>query len=183
MAQRQGTGAGRARLIAGLALTGVGVGVGIALAKRAKLPANIREFNKRFTNPLMLRSVARGERGNLGVIIHRGRTSGREFTTPVRIDPIPGGFLIPLPYGTDTDWLKNIRAAGGTTLRFHGQDVAVDQPEIIDAATALTMLPATSAIAVCLMRIKHYVRLHRVDRPAALSAEEARMHDHQQHIG
>ena len=169
MAKRRGKGAGRAILLAGLTLAGVGVGFGLVVANRDKLPANIREFNKRYTNPMMLRAVANGDRRNLGVLLHMGRKSGREYATPVRIDAIPGGFLIPMPYGNDTDWLKNIVAAEGATVRFEGQDIAANQPEIIDAATALAMLPPSAAIAVRLMRIKYYLRLRRADLPTGLN--------------
>jgi hypothetical protein len=177
MAKQRRHRAGRALLT----LTGIGVGVGLVLANRDKLPANIREFNKRFTNPMMTRSIAAGKRGNLGLIIHRGRTSGREYTTPVRIDAIPGGFLVPMPYGTDTDWLKNILAAQGALLRFQGHDITVDQPEIIDAATGLAMLSPSSARVARLMGIKHYLRLRQADLPTHLSDEEPIAEDRPAH--
>ena len=168
MAKQWGQHVGRALLISGFALAGVGAGFALVVANRDKLPANIREFNKRYTNPMMLRSAAR-ENGNLGVIFHQGRKSGREYATPVRVDAIPGGFLVPMPYGTDTDWCKNILAAEAATVRFHGQDVAVNLPEIIDATTALAMLPPSAAIAARLLRIKQYLRLRRADLPTSLS--------------
>jgi hypothetical protein len=33
-----------------------------------------------------------------GVIVHRGRKSGREFRTPVNVFPIEGGFVVALTY-------------------------------------------------------------------------------------
>jgi deazaflavin-dependent oxidoreductase (nitroreductase family) len=180
MAKQQGW--GRGLLLAGVTLAGVGAGVGFVLANRDKLPANIREFNKRYTNPRMLRAVANGQRGNLGVVLHQGRKSGREYATPVRIDAIPGGFLIPMPYGTDTDWTRNILAAGTATVRFKGQDVAADQPEIIDTATALAMLPPSAAMGARLFRVKQYLRLRRAEANPQLSdvAPEAEEHPAQQ---
>jgi deazaflavin-dependent oxidoreductase (nitroreductase family) len=173
MAKQRSKGSGRSLLITGLALAGVGVGLGLILANRDKLPANIREFNKRYTNPMMLRSVASGERGNLGVLLHQGRTSGRAYATPVRIDAIPEGFLVPLPYGTNTDWLKNIQAAKGVTVRFQGHDIPANQPEIIDATSALALLPPSATIAARVMRIKHYLLLRRADLPQPITAEES----------
>ncbi len=178
MAKRRGTGAGRALVITGLTLAGVGAGIGLVVANREKLPANIREFNKRFTNPRMLRSVASGKRGNLGVLLHQGRKSGREYATPVRLDPIPGGFLVPMPYGTDTDWCKNIQATGEATVRFQGQDIAVNQPELIDATTALAMLPPSSNFAVRLLRVKQFLRLRRADLPTSLSDAQPTAGEH-----
>jgi deazaflavin-dependent oxidoreductase (nitroreductase family) len=176
--KRQGKGAGRALLIAGITLAGVGAGFGLVMANRDKLPANVREFQKRYTNPRMLRSAASGGRGNLGIVFHNGRKSGREYATPVRIDPIPNGFLVPLPYGTDTDWLKNILAAGEGRLRFRGQDIAVNEPEIIDTATALAMLPPSSGIAVKILRVKQFLRLRRATTYTTLSEQPAPPEEH-----
>ncbi len=177
MARRQSNGAGRALLISSLALAGVGIGFAVARANRDKLPANRREFVRRYVNPRMLSAVASGKRGNLGIIVHRGRKSGREFQTPVRIDPIPGGFLIPMPYGTGTDWLKNILAAGGATLRFQGQEIAVDCPEILDAESALKLLPPNAQFVAKLLRIKQYLRVRRADLQQQRAAEELRAQD------
>jgi deazaflavin-dependent oxidoreductase (nitroreductase family) len=176
MAKRR-KGAGRALLISGMALAGFGVGLGLALANRDKLPANIRDFNKRYMNPLMMRLGADGKRRNFGIIIHRGRTSGREYRAPVRMDPIPDGFLVPMPYGTNTDWLKNILAAQGATVHFRGHDIAVDQPEIIDAATAQAMLSPFTTRVARLIGIKHYMRLHRADLPLQHVTEESLTED------
>jgi hypothetical protein len=41
------------------------------------------------------------------VIWHRGRRSGKEYAIPVVVKPIEEGFIVPLPYGEDVDWLKN----------------------------------------------------------------------------
>lgn len=45
-------------------------------------------------------------------------------------------FLIALPYGDRTDWLKNILAAGSGTLIAGGQSHAVDRPEVIAMSEA-----------------------------------------------
>ncbi|MBA3824938.1 MAG: nitroreductase [Ktedonobacterales bacterium] len=177
MAKQRGKGIGRALLVTGVTLAGVGAGIGLVLANREKLPANIREFNKRYTNPRMLRSAA-SERGNLGVIFHQGRKSGREYATPVRLDAVPGGFLVPMPYGTDTDWCKNIQAAEGATVRFRGQDIVVGQPEVIDVATALAMLPPSAGIAARLLRVKQYLRLWHATPPASLTDVQPTAEEH-----
>lgn len=53
---------------------------------------------------------------------------------------VSGGFLIPLPYGTDVDWLRNVQAAGRAAIRVHGQSFIVAEPVVIDAATAAGLL-------------------------------------------
>ncbi|HET6317792.1 MAG TPA: nitroreductase family deazaflavin-dependent oxidoreductase, partial [Chloroflexota bacterium] len=47
-----------------------------------------------------------------GVLVHRGRRSGKTYRTPVVVRPTADGFIIPLPWGEGTDWCRNVRAAG-----------------------------------------------------------------------
>ena len=54
------------------------------------------------------------------VVIHRGRRSGRRFQTPVNVFRTEDGFLFALTYGPDSDWVKNVLAAGGGELRTAG---------------------------------------------------------------
>ena len=45
-------------------------------------------------------------------------------------------FLIALPYGERTDWVKNVLAKGSATLITGGKTYRVDRPEIIPIAEA-----------------------------------------------
>ena len=47
----------------------------------------------------------------LGVIVHRGRRSGRRHQTPVSVVSSGNGYVIALTYGPETDWVKNVAAA------------------------------------------------------------------------
>src|SRR5258708_22737193 len=71
-----------------------------------------------------------------GVIYHRGRRSGKAFTTPVVVRPTPDGFVVPMPWGESTDWFRHLRAAGGCLIRWKGPDYAFVQPEGSDSAAA-----------------------------------------------
>ncbi|MFW6034368.1 MAG: nitroreductase family deazaflavin-dependent oxidoreductase [bacterium] len=52
----------------------------------------------------------------LGLVIHRGRRSGRTFRTTVNVFRRDGRFVIPLTYGRGSDWVQNVLAAGGCEL-------------------------------------------------------------------
>jgi hypothetical protein len=52
---------------------------------------------------------------------------------------VQDGFLIPLGYGTQVDWLQNVLVAGRATVSAEGDTHDVTEPEVIDAATALPM--------------------------------------------
>jgi deazaflavin-dependent oxidoreductase (nitroreductase family) len=65
-----------------------------------------------------------------GLVVHRGRSSGREYQTPVNVFPADDGFVIALTYGADTDWVKNVQAAGGCELRTRGRVLRVGSPRV-----------------------------------------------------
>lgn len=64
------------------------------------------------------------------VVHHRGRRSGRAFETPVDVFPVDGGFVLALTYGPDTDWVKNVMAAGGCTIETRGRRIACTGPRL-----------------------------------------------------
>jgi hypothetical protein len=63
----------------------------------------------------------------------------------VSAEAIRGGFVIPLPYGTQVDWLRNVLAAGHATLDVRGTTVAVDEPVVLPSNQVLPLLPSTRA--------------------------------------
>jgi deazaflavin-dependent oxidoreductase (nitroreductase family) len=101
----------------------------------------IRLFNKHVLNRLMVRRSGRPN-AHAGVIRHTGRTSGRQYSTPVGVEQTADGFVLPVAYGTQADWLKNVLAAGRATVVTEGTAYDVVAPKLLDAATALPMLPA-----------------------------------------
>ncbi len=77
----------------------------------------------------------------MGVIIHRGRRSGRRFQTPVNVFRTEDGFLFALTYGPDSDWVKNVLAAGGGELRTRGRTVQVVAPRLVHDETRRGIRP------------------------------------------
>lgn len=77
------------------------------------------------------------------VVIHRGRKSGRTFRTPLWAFRRPHGYVIALTYGSQSDWVRNVMAAGGCELetrrhnyqlvapRLYRDDNAADMPAAI----------------------------------------------------
>lgn len=119
---------------------------------------NVRAFNKRLLNPLMLHLAGR-KYWYASVIEHTGRRSGEHYATPVATERVPDGFIIPLPYGVDVDWLRNVLAAGHAEIRAHGQSYRVTQPEVISAETAAPQLRAERRRTYELFRIKNYLKV------------------------
>jgi hypothetical protein len=52
------------------------------------------------------------------------------YQTPVNVFRAGNGYVIALTYGTDTDWVKNVLAAGGCELRTRGQAVRLGSPRL-----------------------------------------------------
>ncbi len=99
---------------------------------------NVQNALRLFTRtmrPLALRSA--GQKGNATSVVHHvGRQSGRAYQTPVVVARHDDSFLIALPYGERTDWLKNVLAAGSATITADGRTYEVDRPEVIPMADA-----------------------------------------------
>jgi deazaflavin-dependent oxidoreductase (nitroreductase family) len=95
------------------------------------LPAALARFNRRVTNPLMMRGVAGLRPPGYAVVVHRGRTSGREYHTPVSVFRRPGGYVAALTYGPGTDWVRNVLAAGECLLERRGRRVRVINPRVV----------------------------------------------------
>lgn len=70
-----------------------------------------------------------------GVIVHRGRRSGRVYRTPVNVFPTPGGYVFALTYGAGTDWVRNVQAAGGCELETRGRRVRLTAPRVFHDET------------------------------------------------
>jgi deazaflavin-dependent oxidoreductase (nitroreductase family) len=92
------------------------------------IPKQVARWNKAGLNRVV-RRIAPWMPG-LGVVVHRGRRSGRAYRTPVEVFQARDGFVIALTYGADTDWLRNIQAAGGGELRTRGLVFQVSEPRV-----------------------------------------------------
>ncbi|GAB3164324.1 hypothetical protein GCM10027059_20220 [Myceligenerans halotolerans] len=125
----------------------------------------VRRFNRSVTNRAQLRTAGK-EGATMGLLRHRGRTSGREYVTPIGPSPEPGGFAVELPYGPDTDWLRNLRAAGSAVLEFDGKTYHVDRPEVVPVGE--TAFPELEPATIRIFKLENALRL----RATELAGEE-----------
>jgi deazaflavin-dependent oxidoreductase (nitroreductase family) len=70
-----------------------------------------------------------------GIVIHRGRRSGKEFRTPINVFRTDDGFVVALTYGPDADWVKNVIEAGGCGLETRRRSYALTNPRIVHDPT------------------------------------------------
>jgi deazaflavin-dependent oxidoreductase (nitroreductase family) len=114
----------------------------------------------RIVNPLVLRIAGRRHMPVLGILRHRGRTTGRMYATPLGVRPASGGgFVIPLTFSDASHWYQNIRAAGGSVITYQGADHAVAGPVVVDRTVAGPAYPRYERLALRLIGINEFVWL------------------------
>jgi deazaflavin-dependent oxidoreductase (nitroreductase family) len=93
------------------------------------IPRRVAQWNKAGLNRVVRHIAPRAP--GLGLVVHRGRRSGREYQTPVNVFRTEDGFVIALTYGPQhTDWVKNVLAAGGCELRTGGRVLRMNSPRV-----------------------------------------------------
>lgn len=75
------------------------------------------------------------------VVHHRGRTSGRELSVPVALLSTPETFVVTLPWGPRTNWVRNVVAAGGCRVRWKGRDHEAHDPRVVGRDEARRYYP------------------------------------------
>jgi deazaflavin-dependent oxidoreductase (nitroreductase family) len=139
------------------------------LDERTRLEV-IRKFNKRRLNPFAIWIAARRPM-YYGVLHHTGRRSGRTYDTPVEAKLTTEGVIIPLPYGTHTDWLQNVLASDRCSLTLNGQTYTFIRPQIIPASVAEPLVPPANATVWRRVGIRNYLSM-KTDIPVAAAAEK-----------
>jgi deazaflavin-dependent oxidoreductase (nitroreductase family) len=109
--------------------------------------------NKRAFNP---RAIAGGK---WPVLTHVGRISGATYRTPLDAHPVDGGYLFVLVYGSGSDWVRNVLAAGGARLRVDGREVELAVPRLIGEGEAFQALSDEVARPPRLLRITEFLRM------------------------
>ena len=121
------------------------------------LPKRLARFNLHVTNRV-LGPVARQLPG-FAVVSHVGRRSGRVYRTPVNLFRDGDRYAIALTYGSDSQWVRNVLAAGAVDIETRGRRVRHVAPEIVhDARRALVPEPIRPILGV--VRVSDFLVLH-----------------------
>ncbi|MDP8927011.1 MAG: nitroreductase family deazaflavin-dependent oxidoreductase [Actinomycetota bacterium] len=110
-------------------------------------------INKRVFNP---RAIAGGK---WPVLTHVGRASGVTYRTPLDAHPVDGGYLFVLVYGSGSDWVQNVLAAGRARLRVDGREVDLTAPRIVGEGEAFQALSDEVARPPRVLRIAEFLRM------------------------
>jgi deazaflavin-dependent oxidoreductase (nitroreductase family) len=93
------------------------------------IPLAIGRLNARVTNRLLWPVVS--HLPTFGRVVHLGRKSGREYRTPVNMFRRGDQAVFAMTYGTGTDWLQNVLAAGRCGFEDRSGRLELDTPRVV----------------------------------------------------
>ncbi|WP_374610612.1 nitroreductase family deazaflavin-dependent oxidoreductase [Gordonia sp. (in: high G+C Gram-positive bacteria)] len=96
-------------------------------------------LNKHATNRIVLLWVGRVP--GMAVIEHDGRRSGRRYRTPVMALASGRDFWVVLNYGAGSDWVANVLAARGASIRHRGRRCQIGDVRVLPASRSGAPLP------------------------------------------
>jgi deazaflavin-dependent oxidoreductase (nitroreductase family) len=109
------------------------------------IPKAVARFNNHVTNRVS-RPLARHLPG-FAVVTHVGRQSGRTYHTPVNMFRDGERFVFALTYGADSQWVKNVMAAGSCLVGTQGRTVRLCEPRIFtDPGRRLVPAPVRAVL-------------------------------------
>lgn len=93
-------------------------------------------------NPLIVKLAGRRHFLMAAQIEHVGRRSGKVYVTPATAHIHGDMIVIALTFGNQSDWARNVRAAGGCRLRFNGYSYQGIEPQFLSRKDAQPVLEA-----------------------------------------
>jgi deazaflavin-dependent oxidoreductase (nitroreductase family) len=124
------------------------------------LPRRLAKFNRVATNRV-LGPLARYLPG-FAIVSHVGRRSGRTYRTPVNLFRRGDGYVIAMTYGVDSQWVRNVLAAGGADIETRGRRLHLVGPEIVHDP-ARSLVPKPVRVPLRLANVEEFMLLKRAD--------------------
>lgn len=117
------------------------------------LPRWLAEINKRVFNK---REIRRGVRP---VLTHVGRRSGTTYQTPLEAYALDSGYIFILMYGSGSDWVQNVMAAGSASLRIGEKEIGLVSPSLLPLDMARQELPETAKLPPGFLGVSECLRM------------------------
>ena len=89
----------------------------------------LAKINIAFTNRIT--GLFAGWLPGFGILTHVGRKSGKVYRTPINVFRASNGFIIALTYSGQSEWVKNVLAAGGCALKTRGRKYQLSAPKVV----------------------------------------------------
>jgi deazaflavin-dependent oxidoreductase (nitroreductase family) len=124
------------------------------------IPRAVAHFNRFVTNPIQ--RVWADRLPGFAIVEHVGRRTGRRYRTPVNARRESDGFTIALTYGAETDWVRNVLAAGGGHVVYRRHRTEFTDPTIATGSDVLAAWPAPARFVLRLLRVGSVMHLRAV---------------------
>jgi deazaflavin-dependent oxidoreductase (nitroreductase family) len=112
-----------------------------------------------FLNPAVLLMAGRGWMPIVGVIHHRGRRSGRTYSTPVMLRAREGVIFVPRTLGDHAAWYRNLETAGSAEVTYLGRRLTVDAPALVSFQDDANAFPRYERLLFRVLGIPDFLRL------------------------
>ncbi|MFZ0953165.1 MAG: nitroreductase family deazaflavin-dependent oxidoreductase [Candidatus Sulfotelmatobacter sp.] len=89
----------------------------------------LAKINIAFTNRIT--GLFAGWLPGFGILTHVGRKSGKVYRTPINVFRASNGFIIALTYSSQSEWVKNVLAAGGCELKTRRKKYQLSAPQVV----------------------------------------------------
>src|SRR5436190_18804537 len=93
----------------------------------------LAKINIAFTNRIT--GLFAGWLPGFGILTHVGRKSGKVYRTPINVFRASNGFINALTYSSESEWVKNVLAAGGCELKTRGKKYQLSAPNVVHDPT------------------------------------------------
>ena len=119
-------------------------------------PRWLARVNLHFTNHI-LGPLARRLPG-MGVVVHTGRKSHRQYHTPVMVFERGEQFIIALTYGRESQWVQNVLAEGSCELETRDHIVKLAAPKLVHDTRRKSMPPFVRFV-LGLLKVSDFLEL------------------------
>ena len=140
-----------------------------AIARSSRLRRLVRALARLF-NPLVLLAAGRGWMPVVGVVHHRGRRTGRLYSTPLGMRELGGRYYVPRTFGDRAAWHLNLLAAGTVEATYRGRRTRLVPAGAADLAAARDAFPAYERLLFALLGIDDFEVLQAEPAPGARTA-------------
>jgi deazaflavin-dependent oxidoreductase (nitroreductase family) len=117
---------------------------------------SVRPLTMRLVNPVT--RLFAGRMPGFGLLTYRGRTTGRIYHLPINVFQRGEHYIFVLTYGSESQWVKNVLAAGGCEIQVRGRDVRLVQPELI-VSPAWELIPWPARFIERMAGVTEFLRL------------------------
>jgi deazaflavin-dependent oxidoreductase (nitroreductase family) len=120
----------------------------------------LRRFAIQFVNPVT--RLFSGWVPGFAMLTYRGRSTGRLYRTPINVFRQRDHFVFALTYGSGSQWVKNVLAAGTCEMQRMGRRWKLIEPEpIVDPSARLIPMPIRLFLTR-IGRVSEFVRMKAV---------------------